>query len=118
MTDFSKVDLSDTGPYATLEDIEIASSCGITVQQLRQDRAIDDLEAELADVLPAELFDHPDCFNSQTFARWEQEVATPALVSAGFIVGLWRSTDADSFGPLVRAVELTKDGITKTYYYG
>lgn len=33
-----KPDLSDTGPYATLEDEETAKELGITIEQLRKDR--------------------------------------------------------------------------------
>jgi hypothetical protein len=35
-------DLSDTGPYATLEDKTVARSLGMTVKQLRTERAEDD----------------------------------------------------------------------------
>lgn len=37
-----KTDLSDTGPYATTEDAETARKLGITVTQLRKDRAAED----------------------------------------------------------------------------
>jgi len=36
-------DLSPRGPYATVEDRHTARECGITVRQLRQDRANDDV---------------------------------------------------------------------------
>ncbi len=75
-------------------------------------------ENALAEILPDELFTHPDYCHSQSYWRWEKDVAMPELQKAGFEVGSWFSTDADSFGPLVRAVRLTKDGITKTYTYG
>lgn len=73
---------------------------------------------DLGEVLPDELFNHPDCFNSQTYWVWEREIAGPALEAAGFKVGYWWDEDRDSFGPLIRAVTLTKDGVTETYTYG
>lgn len=38
-----KPDLSARGPYATVEDAQTARGLGITVRQLRQQRAMDDL---------------------------------------------------------------------------
>lgn len=73
---------------------------------------------DLQDILPGELFNHPDCFSSKTFRLWEWEVATPALEAQGFLVGPWYSTDEDSFGPLIRETKLTKNGTTETYFYG
>lgn len=75
-------------------------------------------ERDLFAVLPAELFEHKDCFDSHAYWRWEDDIATPALKARGFEVGRWWTIDGDSFGPLVRGVRLTKDGATHTYSYG
>jgi hypothetical protein len=51
------------------------------------------------------------------FWLWENE-ATKFLESLGYHVGKWFNVEADSFGPLSRGVQITKDGISNTYYYG
>lgn len=73
---------------------------------------------DLLGLLPEDVVNHKWCFDSYRYADWEWEIATPALLAMGFRVGRWRTTDGDSFGPLVRAVDLTKDGVRKTYVYG
>lgn len=78
----------------------------------------DDQDLGLETLLPPELFDHPDFCSSRYYWRWEDEVAAPKLRELGYEVKRWWSTDSDSFGPLVRAVELVKDGVSQTYYYG
>jgi hypothetical protein len=75
-------------------------------------------ERNLGDLLPDALFNHPDCFSSCGYWRWEKEVAQPAIEAQGFEVIRWYSTDEDSFGPLVRAVDVRKDGVKQTFYYG
>lgn len=75
-------------------------------------------ELNLLDLLPDEITNHPDCFDSRNYDRWELEIATPALRAMGYEPSRWRTTDGDSFGPLVRAVDLTKNGARKTYFYG
>lgn len=75
-------------------------------------------EKDLGELLTDELFNHPDCFSSSGYSNWEREVATPALEALGYQVGRWWNEDGDSFGPLVRAVELTKDGVAEIYTYG
>lgn len=75
-------------------------------------------EGCLFSLLPDDLFNHPDCFDSIGYWRWEKEIATPALEALGYRVSGWSTGDGDSFGPLVRTVQLTKDGVTKTYSYG
>lgn len=57
-------------------------------------------------------------FCGYDYTRWEDEIATPALIALGYSVRQWWSADGDSFGPLVRAVEVVKDGVKKTYTYG
>lgn len=73
---------------------------------------------DLFSLLPKEAANHPDCFDSTYYSRWEREIATPALRAAGYEPSGWHTTDGDSFGPLVRGVTLTKDGISKEYFYG
>lgn len=73
---------------------------------------------DLGEILPAEAFDHPDCFDSHEYASWEREVAAPLLRAQGYEVVRWFSGDEDSFGPLVRCVELLRDGETTTWCYG
>ena len=72
----------------------------------------------LENELSAEAFDHPDCFCPQHYEDWEQNVATPELESKGFSVGPWVTLDGDSIGPLLRGVQLQKNGETKLYTYG
>lgn len=78
----------------------------------------EDEDLDLLDLLPDEVSNHPDCFHSTFYGRWEKEVATPALRALGYEPSDWRTTDGDSFGPLVRGVTLTKDGVSKQYLYG
>lgn len=76
-------------------------------------------ELDLLDLLPDEITNHPDCFHSTRYARWEREIATPALRALGYEPKDWRTTDGDSFGPLVRAVDLSHNGgPAATYTYG
>ena len=80
--------------------------------------AQDDEEHGLEDLLPENVWEDPRCYTSHYYHEWEREVATPALEALGYMVGLWWTTDGDSFGPLVRCVELTKDGKKELWYYG
>ncbi|MCJ8138405.1 hypothetical protein [Falsirhodobacter halotolerans] len=75
-------------------------------------------DRDLAEVLPNDLFNHPNCFGTYSYRSWELDLATPALVAAGFEVGAWRMEERDSFGPLVRSVALTKDSKTERFFYG
>lgn len=75
-------------------------------------------ELNLLDLLPDEIANHPACFDSKRYREWEEEIATPVLLNRGYVASSWRTVDGDSFGPLVRAVTLTKDGVAKTYTYG
>ena len=76
------------------------------------------VELDLADLLPEDVFNDPRCFDSHGYFDWEREVAAPLLEAKGFKVCRWWSEDEDSFGPLVRAVELEKDGKRQRYFYG
>ena len=49
--------------------------------------------------------------------RWEAEVATPALISAGFIVHRWKTQDVNPGWPFCRFVVVEKDSEVKTLYY-
>lgn len=68
------------------------------------------IELDLADVIGAKPYEDPRAFDSIEYATWEAEVATPALEALGYKVRGWRTTDGDSFGPLVRMVTVEKDG--------
>lgn len=67
---------------------------------------------DLYELLPNAAFDFTQ------YRKCEREVLTPALEALGFKVGEWWSSDADSFGPLVRAVRVSKDGKTSIATYG
>lgn len=81
------------------------------------DDAIEE-EPDLAELIGEDLFNHPDCFHSARWRDWEQQIATPAIGAKGFKVLGWRTDDGDSFGPLVRSVEVEKDGCRRRYFYG
>lgn len=74
-------------------------------------------DKDLSDLLPESSFNHPDCFG-RNYSLWETQIAAPILEADGFEVGHWYSIEEDSFGPLVRGVSLTKEGITEDYFYG
>lgn len=73
---------------------------------------------DLADLLGNEPFNHKDCFDSSRYRDWERNIAEPLLSEKGYEVLRWWSSDEDSFGPLVRCVEVRKDGKSETYFYG
>lgn len=96
-----------------------ADASGTEMSDARgEDPWANDDELNLLDLLPDDICNHPDCFDSVHYDRWESEIATPALRALGYEPSNWRTTDGDSFGPLVRGVDLTKDGETKSYFYG
>lgn len=73
----------------------------------------------LEDLLPDELFNHPDCFESRTYWKWEEEVATPELEQRGFKNISWLDGERDSFGPLTRICScVDADGKRKLFIYG
>ncbi len=84
-----------------------------------RDRPTEDDEPDLLDLLPEDIVNHPACFDSKRYREWEEQIATPVLRSLGWEPKNWRTTDGDSFGPLVRTVTLVRhDGVTKDYSYG
>ena len=50
--------------------------------------------------------------------KWEEQIAQPRLEALGFTVNRWYTIDGDSFGPLVRGVNVVKDGDKQTLSYG
>jgi hypothetical protein len=72
---------------------------------------------DLGTVLPADIFNHPDCF-SQLYWRWENEVAKPALEKQGYTDIRFYNIERDSFGPLIRGVAASKDGKQQEFFYG
>lgn len=75
-------------------------------------------DKNLFDILSEDAANHPACCDSRRYREWETTVVEPELSKLGFSAKNWRTTDGDSFGPLVRAVDLTRDGKTETYFYG
>ena len=73
---------------------------------------------DLGVIIPDALFSHPHCYSSKHYSQWEKEIAEPFLIEKGYKVLKWYSTDEDSFGPLVRAVDTEKEGIKQTFFYG
>lgn len=55
---------------------------------------------------------------SRDYWKWEQNIAEPKLEELGYTVHGWRTVEADSFGPLARAVEVEKDGKELSLFYG
>ena len=76
-------------------------------------------EGQLLDVLGPNISMTGYC-QSGGWWNWEEKIATPRLKELGYTTTPrgWWSADSDSFGPLVRAVEVQKDGISKILYYG
>lgn len=54
----------------------------------------------------------------KSFLFWEDRVARPYFESQGYAVSYWYDLESDVFGPLVRAVRLTKDEVEYTFTYG
>lgn len=75
-------------------------------------------DLDLGLLVPEAAFEDPRCFDSHRYWEWEQEVATPHIIAAGFTIERWYSLEADSFGPLIRAVDVKKDDVLTTYFYG
>lgn len=49
----------------------------------------------------------------------EQEVLSPALREAGYALHCnWYTSEGDSFGPLSRAIQASKDGVEFEIFYG
>lgn len=60
-------------------------------------------------------------FNNKSgleYYDWEQKTATPKLESLGYTNVRFSNGEADSFGPLTRIVEATKDGKRTYFIYG
>lgn len=54
----------------------------------------------------------------KAYWHWEDEIATPALVAAGYKVAWWVDGERDSFGPLSRTCDASKDGVYYEFWYG
>lgn len=76
----------------------------------------DQADLDLGLIVPEEKFQHPDCFDSRNYRRWEREIAEPIIRTAGFEIVRWTTEDGDSFGPLVRSVTVRKEGVEATYF--
>lgn len=95
-------------------DQATADRKAVTEAQWAEDRD----GGDLFDLLSGAATADRRCCSSADYGEWEKLVAEPELRAAGYIPFRWRSTDRDSFGPLVRAVDLVKDGVRRTYTYG
>lgn len=84
----------------------------------RHDAGGEDLDRDLSELVPDWLLNHSDFCHSRNYGRWENDVGEPHLVACGYKVLRWYSIDEDRFGPLVRAVDVEKNGKTETYFYG
>lgn len=74
------------------------------------------MEFDLLEVLGE--CDHTGMFSSN-YWDWEERVANVILKSKGYRVIRWWSPDKDSFGPLVRGVDvITPNGEKRTLTYG
>lgn len=69
---------------------------------------------DLFELLPdVDVIYNTDHRKGKTYANHEREVLTPALQELGLVVvGVWYSTDGDSFGPLVRGIKTDKGIVT------
>lgn len=55
----------------------------------------------------------------KNYLDWENEIAKPAMIAAGFTDIRFVTTDGDSFGPLVRAARCKdKEGKSHSFFYG
>jgi hypothetical protein len=70
---------------------------------------------DLFAVLPSISMD--GCFNHD-YWKWEDTIATPALINLGYENIKWSMGDCDSFGPLSRIITCWKNGIRYQYWYG
>lgn len=75
------------------------------------------MNEDLLDVIgPATAKDNRFC--GTKYVEWEKEVAEPILKSFGYRILQWFNAETDSFGPLMRAVDVERDGTKQTFYYG
>ncbi len=73
---------------------------------------------QLEEVLPNELFNHPHCYDHREYGQWETFVAAKALDELGYEVMRWYTIEKDSFGPLIRGVDVKKANVRQTFWYG
>jgi hypothetical protein len=73
---------------------------------------------ELSDAVPS-LDMTGAFFNGRRYWEWEREEAIPAIQAAGFeLKGGFRTIEGDSFSPLIRGVDVVRDGMVITLWYG
>lgn len=73
-------------------------------------------EVDLFDLLPKD-FTGEDCCGKQ-YWKWEDRAKEWLLANGYSLVRDFWSTDADSFGPLVRCIRLKKGDQILNAYYG
>ena len=75
-------------------------------------------DKDLLDIIGEDLANQPGYATSSGYLDWERKVAEPALKGLGYKVRQWWTSDGDSFGPLVRAVNVEREGKREIFYYG
>ena len=78
----------------------------------------DEDEIDLFGVIGDDAAEDPRCFSSHFYLDWEDDVAKPALEQLGYHDIRFSHGDHDSFGPLVRIVDCTKNGEPIRMFYG
>lgn len=63
---------------------------------------------DLLDILPNDVSLEGYCHRDYT--RWEEEIATPALIALGYSNISWSTGERDSWGPLTRICTAHLDG--------
>ena len=75
--------------------------------------------ADLLAILPDDISMENYCGQQGAWAKWENEIATPALQALGYTNIRWHMGERDSFGPLSRVVLCDdSNGIRHKFIYG
>jgi hypothetical protein len=77
------VDLSDNGPYATGDDSQLAEGLSLTVQHLRQQRALEDYNARFEEIPDYALGEAPETTTLEELAAYRLTTVKRAL-KAGY----------------------------------
>lgn len=72
---------------------------------------------DLFDVIDSKLADHVE-FCGQSYWKWEDHIAKPALELAGYERVTFHMGERDSFGPLTRVVRAYQKGECHEFIYG
>jgi hypothetical protein len=73
----------------------------------------------LLDIIGHEAADHPYFGSTSYYHIWEDEIARPLLIKAGYtILGPFYNLEDDAFGPLTRGCVASKDDKKYIIWYG